>query len=497
MIRAFAAPLLALLIAAASPPSVVVPAPGAPWSPAEVAALRADLGVLLRTAPAVRGAHVGALVAVPGGGPVLFAHSADDAFQPASALKLLVGSVALSVLGPNYRFTTELVRTPGGLALRGGGDPTLREADLADAAEAAAAAGVTGPVDLLIDASHVAPGERRPPGWSVDDELTYYAPAITGLPVEGNVLHVTLRGGVPGSVPELEVPAPLRALPPGEPCRPGPTRLAARVAARVGAAGAENDLDVARGRCGEFVVTGTVAADAAAAIDVAVDEPEALAFDDLAGELERRGIGVRPAPTSGPVAGVTDDPPAAGGGIAVWTHRSVPLAELLGVPFWQPSDNFVGELLLRELDAATAHRPGTAAGGIALEREWLRRAGGDPATVSLADGSGLSQYDRITPRALMAVLAADWDAPARAAVLDALPIAGVRGSLRGAMLGTVAAGRTFAKTGSMSHVRSLAGYVATRGHGAVAFVLMLDDWLGTEDEDDALRAAFCERLASA
>ncbi len=82
-------------------------------------------------------------------------------------------------------------------------------------------------------------------------------------------------------------------------------------------------------------------------------------------------------------------------------------------------------------------------GGAALERTWLRGIGVDPATLTIADGSGLSQYNRITPRALVAVLLHDWRGPGRDTVLAALPVAGLRGDLRGAMRGTPAEGRVY------------------------------------------------------
>ena len=182
-------------------------------------------------------------------------------------------------------------------------------------------------------------------------------------------------------------------------------------------------------------------------------------------------------------------------GTLVWRHDGEPLAALLA-DMWLPSDNLIAEELLREIDVAANARAGTLEGGTAIERPWLRGIGIDPATVTLADGSGLSQYDRFTPRALVAVLLHDWHGPNRATILDALPIAGVRGDLRGAMRGTPAAGHVFAKTGSMSHVRGLAGYVTTRTRGTVVFALSVDDWIGSDADLAALRAAFCSRLAA-
>jgi D-alanyl-D-alanine carboxypeptidase/D-alanyl-D-alanine-endopeptidase (penicillin-binding protein 4) len=93
------------------------------------------------------------------------------------------------------------------------------------------------------------------------------------------------------------------------------------------------------------------------------------------------------------------------------------------------------------------------------------------------------------------ILLHDWRGPGRTTVLAALPVAGVRGDLRGAMRGTAAEGHVIAKTGSMSHVRGLAGYVTTRTRGTLVFALSIDDWIGSDADMAALRAAFCSQLA--
>jgi D-alanyl-D-alanine carboxypeptidase/D-alanyl-D-alanine-endopeptidase (penicillin-binding protein 4) len=176
-----------------------------------------------------------------------------------------------------------------------------------------------------------------------------------------------------------------------------------------------------------------------------------------------------------------------------WTHVSKPLAALLGPRFWIPSDNLFGELLLKELGLVTAGKPGTTNSGIAYEKQWLQSIGIDTATVTLADGCGMSQYDRITPRDLVTILQHDWNGPNRQLVLDSLPVGGARGTIEG-IAGTDAAGRVFAKTGSMMHVRGLAGYLATLHHGAVTFAFEVDDWNGAYPALAALRARVLSRI---
>jgi D-alanyl-D-alanine carboxypeptidase/D-alanyl-D-alanine-endopeptidase (penicillin-binding protein 4) len=145
--------------------------------------------------------------------------------------------------------------------------------------------------------------------------------------------------------------------------------------------------------------------------------------------------------------------------------------------------------------------PGTVENGIALEDQYLKSAGIDPSTVTISDGSGLSSYDRITPRDLLLILQNDWNSPNRDVVLDALPVAGVRGSLKSSYKGTAAENNVFAKTGSISHVRTISGYVKTKTHGPVTFSFMINQWVGEDRPHGAaelatLRGAVLAAIAS-
>ncbi len=465
--------------------------------------LTVDLDRIIAQAKTIRTAHIGALVVSADDGSTLYDRGADRTVQPASTMKLFVGSMALDRLGPAYRFTTTLGRAPlasadgDSIVLHGGGDPLLRRADLDAAADAVHAAGVLH-AQVLIDESHVAPGERRAPGWSVDDILQDYAPVVNGLPFEENVLPLTI---VPGAgldqVPTLVLPVPFQPVVNYGVCRAAPTLLTFSMKARTVAAGRPDTTDVTTGPCADIVITGDAPMGAPSHVDAAVDQPEALALMYFTDALRKRGVDVLPPPPFFvPIAGVVDAPySAAPAGTLIWRHDGEPLAKLLA-DMWLPSDNLIAEELLREVDVAANAHSGTIAGGAALERTWLRSLGVDPDTLTIADGSGLSQYNRVTPRALVTVLLHDWRGPSRSTVLAALPVAGLRGDLRNAMRGTPAEGHVFAKTGSMSHVRGLAGYVSTRNHGTVAFALSIDDWIGSDADLAVFRAAFCSRLAA-
>ena len=468
---------------------------GTPWSDAAVAALDAQLDRAFADA-ALRGAHAGLLAVDARDGRVLYARNADDAFQPASTLKLLTGSVALDVLGASYRFRTDVVAAgtiadgvlDGTLVLRGGGDPLLSASDLDDAARAIAAAGIRRALrGAAIDDAH---DEREPflPGWSLDDVPYAYAAPVSALAYEHNAVRITVTpGDRPGAFARLGTGAGVQRGVPIEGCTPtAATHVLS--AARTGAPGSADTIDVVREPAGCIDVVGSIPFGAPAeTLDVAVPDADVYAFDAFSAALARHGIAASSPST---IAGPWPDEhrfgetPASNAPV-LWRHDSEPLSDLLR-DMWLPSDNLAAELLLREIGFVHDGAPGTTAHGLAAERAWLAAHGVDATAYALADGSGLSTYDRITPRALVAILRAAWDGPYRDAVLDALPVAGVRGTLASSFAGTPAQGHVFAKTGTLAHVAALAGYAANAAHGAVIFALLIDD--ATAD-DAALRAA--------
>jgi D-alanyl-D-alanine carboxypeptidase/D-alanyl-D-alanine-endopeptidase (penicillin-binding protein 4) len=481
-------------------------ASGSPWTQAEVGSLAASLDAMLAGAKAVRGAHVGIYAVDARDGRALYARNADDAFQPASTLKLVVGSAALDTLGPDWRARTTLTangpvdaqgRLNGALVLRGGGDPLLRASDLAAAADAVSAAGITrvaGP--FVIDDSRF-DQQRYGNGWAVDDLPYSYAPVVAATTLEDGVLHLTVTPGAAAGAPAVlswDPPAGADAQAPPV-CPPASDDAHIVDAVTTGAAGAADTVDVERGPCGVIRVSGTIPLGSAPdRIDAAVPSPERYVQRVFAAALEAHGIGLTVSvdrPLHG--APVVTAPYPRDGERVLWSHDSEPLRDLLA-DLWLPSDNLLAESLLKQLAVAGSGAPGSDPNGTAFELSWLKGLGVDAGTLALEDGSGLSAYDRVTPRDLVTVLVHDWNGPYRELVLDDLPIAGVRGTLASSYAGTAAEKRVFAKTGSLSHVSTLAGYVATRAHGTVIIAFQVDDWIGAPAALRELRGRMLSRI---
>ncbi len=433
------------------------------------------------SAPVVSQAHVGVLLTDVSSHRVLAEHDADDAFTPASNMKLLVGSVAMATLGPTFTYQTRVAIDGDTLYLIGGGDAHLTTADLNAAAAAVARANMMTVDHIVVDASHF-DAARYAPGWSIDDLPYDYAAPVSAMSLNENTIHIHI--------------APTHTV--GEPVQlqwaPRTSALTVINDARTGPFASADTTDILRpwDEPTTLRITGTypLAAPSADDFDAAVPDPVAYAGDIFLTALQQHGITVHHGFTVGQTPSNVR---------YVWTHSSVPLATMLA-QMWLPSDNLMAELLLRQLGVFGGGEPGSIAKGALVERHWLQSIGVDPDQVDIADGSGLSIYDRISPRTLVAILTADWNAPWHGDVVSALPVAGETGTLRDSYIGTPAAGNIIAKTGTLKHVRTISGYVRTRTHGMLVFSLLVNDWVERSPKDAAdLRAldtTFLSALAS-
>lgn len=151
--------------------------------------------------------------------------------------------------------------------------------------------------------------------------------------------------------------------------------------------------------------------------------------------------------------------------------ESAPLSDVLAT-MDRDSDNFIAEMLLKDLGAEIAGA-GTTAAGLGVVTADLTQAGVPLAGVRLADGSGLSLLDRLTARALASLLVAAWDDPdLQPAFWQSLPVAGISGTLEDRMERRPARGTVRAKTGTTDRASALSGFVGDR----YAFAVLQNGW---------------------
>ena len=409
-------------------------------------------------------------------GDVLFTHRGDQLMMPASTMKIITLAVAAERLGWDYSYETRLLSAAplvdgmlrGDLIVRGSGDPTINTnagsgTPTFDAwAATLLGAGITAIDGRVIGDDDSVEDAALGYGWSWDDLPYGFATPGGALLHHNNVALLTVH---PGSVAGEEAVIGV-----------GPPASGVRVVNRVETVllDGETELVLTWMPDGALEVLGTVPASAAPVYrTAAVQNPTVFFVRGLKQTLKTWGIDV-----SGDAVDLDEvDAEVVDDGLRVLaSHRSPPLSDIAGT-LMGVSQNLYAETLLRTLDQD--HRPRTAEAGRDVMREVLESWGVDPSRVIVADGSGLSRYNYVTARTLVDVLQRMHDDPRHASpFLATLPVAARSGTLETRLTGTAAAGKVHAKTGSMSNVRALSGYVTSADGETLAFAILANNFPG-------------------
>jgi len=456
------------------------PAPPAP-TPAPIAAVVAGLA----TAPP--GTRIG-LVVVDQDGREIVAIRPDERFVPASNTKIFTTAAAWELLdarAPDGGGGASVRLEGPDVVLAGGGDARLSSAPdcradcLIDLARAVAARRRV--VRDVVGDDTVFPDERWPQGMSWNNQSSRYGTAVSALTLDDNVV-------------ELVVTPAARA------------GAAPAIAAGIGSDGylrVTNDAVTGPGGLSAIIgpdqsvrVTGGVAAGSAPVrLAVGVQDPAHRAAWRLAAMLRDLGvrvtgrITVRHRPLS-----PSDDPAARGRAPAPRPPAPPVLARLMPPPLADDlrltsknSQNLHAELLLRRLGAVRGS--GSVADGRAAVAAMLDRAGVPRRAYDFADGSGMSNYNRLSPRAAVRFLRWTAAQPWGPAWRDALPVGGVDGTLARRFRGTALDGRLFAKTGSLNAANALSGFLVAASGRTLTFSALANDMPGDASATPAIDAA--------
>jgi D-alanyl-D-alanine carboxypeptidase/D-alanyl-D-alanine-endopeptidase (penicillin-binding protein 4) len=441
--------------------------------------------------PELASALTGVKVASLDSGHVLFEHNADKLLRPASNMKLYTVAAALDRLGPDFHFKTSVYagsrpdatgRIHGDLTIFGRGDPTFATRfnngdyfkGIDALAQRIAGAGVKRIDGDLVGDESFFDGPPFGDGWSWDDLTWYYGAEISALSVNDNSVDLVVKPGRTIGAPAVITTGPA-------------TSLVSIVNHTVTTApSTRNDVDVYR-RLGENVieVSGSVALESPGYNgSVAISHPALLFVSLLKAALIQHGVKVvgnlriRDYRDRLISSGAKTPPP-----IEITSIDSAPFS-LIAAQTLKPSQNLYTELILRALGKAagatapqTADGPRTAADiGHNVVRAFLREAGVDAGSLVLRDGSGLSRTDLVTPASTVQLLTYMSRHKYAAQFRDAQPLAGVDGTLRNRFKGTPAENNLRAKTGSLSGVTALSGYVTSAAGERLVFSMMLNNF---------------------
>ncbi|MGH9767186.1 MAG: D-alanyl-D-alanine carboxypeptidase/D-alanyl-D-alanine endopeptidase [Blastocatellia bacterium] len=490
--------------------------------PATLTELQSQIAALLDQ-PKFASARWGARIMAPEG-KMIFERDVDKSFMPASNMKLYTSSAALDAFGPDFKIKTSVYATNppgrngmlrGDLILYGRGDPNLsprfdtddpnrydelEPADtitaverLADQIKSRGIKTVTG--NLIGDDSFFA-GDLLGQGWEWDDAQFYYGAEVSALTVNDNSVTFTVtparRAGDPPSIKIRPPTGYLKIVNNAKTGVPGPESRQTRI-------GVHRPLN---SNTVEFF--GTIPRGASEfEVNIAIHDPASFAATLLKEALARRGVRVRGGVERIDAVARAAAPLEESELVEVASVESQPLAEMLKVINKQ-SQNLHTELMLRQLGTRHADaralddygRPkSTAALGNEIRRQFLQKAGIETEALSLRDGSGLARQNLVTPRSTSRLLEFMLTHPHVKTWRESLTVAGVDGTLERRMRDTNAANNFRGKTGTLTYVNALSGYVTTKRGQALIVSLMGNNYTGPGRDVTAAMDRICVMLA--
>ncbi len=479
------------------------PSPGPTVSPAARTAsstktleeLQARITEVLRK-PELTSAFVGIKVASLETGRILFEENAGKLLRPASNMKLYTVAAATDRLSPDYRFRTSVYAAAspdaagilhGDLVIYGRGDPTiaarfsngdyfLRINELASRIAAAGVKRVEG--DLVGDETYFI-GPQYGSGWVWDDLQWSYGAEVSALAINDNALDLSVKPGSAVGSPAIITTGP-----------PDPL-LAIVNRVTTGPKGIKRELTLHRGlNANVLEVSGAIPLDDQGYTRaVGISHPALLFVYLLRTSLAQRGVVITGksrtvAALAYPGATALTNPTSL---IEIASIQS-PLFGVIAAQTLKPSQNLYTELILRTL-GKVAPVPSNATNaplrsedaGLEVVKSFLKEAGVEASGLTLTGGSGLSRNDMVTAEATLQLLIYMSRHRYASAFRQALPIAGVDGTLRNRMKNTAAENNVRAKTGTLRSAASLSGYLTTAAGENLAFSIMVNNYPGEVD----------------
>lgn len=410
----------------------------------------------------------------------VFSHKGNETRIPASNLKVVTTAAALELLGKDFRFRTTLLVRPDGngrvdVALVGDGDPTLGDAEIlrpvgwqvdtvfVNWAQALRKRGVEQIGNVLVDDS-IFDEQFAHPNWPAEQEHKRYVAQVGGVNLNANCVDFFIKTTGAGNTVRYTTDPTTGYIDVGNTCTTG----------------ARNAVWLSRQRGTNLVVLrGEIDISNDYPISVTVHDPSMFAATvlretlgrqglDVAGEV-RRDTSIRAAVQSAATQPANNAPRW----YPVAIHET-PLSAVLARAN-KDSMNLYAEALCKRIGAAASGNSGSWENGNAAIAAFLQSIGVPDEQFVLDDGSGLSKQNRISASAITRVLAHAFAGANRDALLASLSVAGGDGTLEKRFRDSKLRGRVFGKSGYVSGVSSLSGYVQAQDGQWYAFAILMNN----------------------
>lgn len=379
----------------------------------------------------------------------LIAHHADRAMTPASTMKLLTTYAALDILGPAFRWRTEIYREGeladgvlhGNLVIKGHGNPELMQQDIWLMLSELRQTGlrdIRG--ELILDDTYFAPEQVDPGRFDNEPYRAYNAVPnaltsnlnSTSFRFSGENGRVTVQTSP--ALPGIRVINQLQSV--GDSCGDWRSRL--RYEVRQSGTQAEVTFSGKYAvACGEKY------------LDLSLFDHASYTYQLFREIWSQLG---------GTLAGGYRRGVLSSQAVRLSVHYSQPLADVIR-RVNKYSNNLMTRQLLLTMAAERAGQPGTESSGANVIRQWLAARGMNFPELVIDNGSGLSRSERISARHLGELLLNAYASPLMAELMSSMPLLAIDGTLARRLNGRAVQGKAYIKTGSIEGVRALAGYL--------------------------------------
>lgn len=432
-------------------------------------------------------------------GETIFKKNDTKNFIPASTAKIMTSAAALEYLGKDFRFTSSVYldgkiesngEFTGNIIIRGSGDPSMSKAFMENPSEildkwAAAldSIGIKSIRGNIIGDDNYFDDVYYGPGWSWDDMIYPFSAQVNSLSIYDNKIDIIIES--PDSINQS----------PHITCIPDNNYTSIINSIRTGSESDMTDINPFKDDNTniielEGVIKYNKQKKEKSVISVSVTNPTLFFLNLFKSAIERKNIKFR-----GALIDIDDwnQKFSYSNAQAICSHSSPPLSEIIK-ELNKNSNNLVAEMLFK-----TIAKENTGKGSFQKAAEQISKfcvkIGISPENMSIADGSGLSRYNLISPRYQTALLSFIHRASYKTEFINSLACPGETGTLKNRMIRTKAENNLWAKTGSMNAVSTLAGYVQTKDSELLAFSIMIMNHTVALNVVHNLQDLICMRLA--
>lgn len=412
-------------------------------------------------------------------GESVFEFNAEESLMPASVLKLVTSSAALELLGPDYHFSTKIGYTgnynkrtgklTGDLIIKGGGDPALGSEYFKDhysnflknwiiEIRKLGIKKITGRV--LVDDSWY-DYQPVPAKWLWEDAGNYYGAGAYGLSVFDNKFEIHFRTRGEGSTPVITGIVP-------DQCK-------SELSNQLIASGDTDEGYVFSAPYNKYKwIAGSIPVNKEDfVLNASITDPPLLLAEMFDSMLDSAGIDINVSPSTVRI----EKKPVINTMVVISEMSSPALREIIEV-LNHESVNLYAEHLLKEL-GRTFNNQGTSDAGVEVLYRFLNDSGVNSSGMFLEDGSGLSPLNAVTSRSLTEILLFMKNkAKYFSEFYSSLPYAGREGTLKNYFRNPVFDSNLRAKSGSITRVRSYAGYFTTLSSNELAFSILINNYSG-------------------